>query len=318
MTKKETAVPEYDSPWKKALENYFQPFMLFFFPVIHAEIDWKKGWEFLDTELAKIVRDATQGTRHADKLVKVFLLDGKETWLLIHIEIQGYYDKTFEKRMFVYNYRIFDAFKIEVISLAVLSDDNPKYRPGQYRSGRWGCEHNFRFPVVKVLDYGQDWEKLERDPNPFAMVVMAHLKAREVKEGQERKRWKLHLFRLLFGRGYERKDILELIRFIDWLLFLPVDLEREVQREIRKIEEENQMDYVTSYERFGRQDGMILNAREMLLEAIKVRFQEIPEDIASTVNKIEVKETLKSLLGEAITCQNIDALRKVMGEAHGI
>ncbi len=69
------------------------------------------------------------------------------------------------------------------------------------------------FSVVKVLDYGKDWEKLERDQNPFAMVVMAHLKAREVKDGQERKRWKLHLVWLIYESGYEKQDILELFRF---------------------------------------------------------------------------------------------------------
>ncbi|MCP4756855.1 MAG: cytosolic protein, partial [Proteobacteria bacterium] len=213
MTENDAYVAEYDSPWKTALENYFEQFMFFFFPNIHAEIDWSKGYEFKDTELARIVRDATLGRRYADRLVKVFLLDGDEAWLLIHIEIQGYVDNTFEKRMFVYNYRISDVNDVEVVSLAVLSDDDPNYRPGRYRTGRWGCELNFSFPAVKVLDYGKDWEKLEQDQNPFAMVVMAHLKAREVKDGQERKRWKLHLVRLLYEKGYEKQDILDLLRF---------------------------------------------------------------------------------------------------------
>ncbi len=85
----ENSAPDYDSPWKEAVEVYFEAFMLFFFPDIHAEIDWSMGYEFLDKELEKIVRDAETGRRHADKLVKVFLPDGKETWLIIHIEIQG-------------------------------------------------------------------------------------------------------------------------------------------------------------------------------------------------------------------------------------
>ncbi len=33
---------DYDSPWKEALEKYFEPFMLFFFPVVHAAIDWTR------------------------------------------------------------------------------------------------------------------------------------------------------------------------------------------------------------------------------------------------------------------------------------
>jgi len=49
----------------------------------------------------------------------------------------------------------------------------------------------FFFPVVQIRDTGRDWATLEQDPNPFAMVVMAHLKAREVRDGAERKQWKL-------------------------------------------------------------------------------------------------------------------------------
>ena len=39
---------EYDSPWKEALEQYFESFMELFFPKIHSEVDWSKGYEFLD------------------------------------------------------------------------------------------------------------------------------------------------------------------------------------------------------------------------------------------------------------------------------
>jgi hypothetical protein len=35
---------ESDSPWKVALEGFFRPFLLFFFPGIHADIDWSKGY----------------------------------------------------------------------------------------------------------------------------------------------------------------------------------------------------------------------------------------------------------------------------------
>jgi hypothetical protein len=71
----------YDSPWKDVLEAYFQDFMQFFFPDIHAEIDWSRGYEFLDQELSQIVRDADLGKRLADKLVKVWKLNGEETWV---------------------------------------------------------------------------------------------------------------------------------------------------------------------------------------------------------------------------------------------
>ncbi|MFK4997608.1 hypothetical protein ACI2OX_09010 [Bacillus sp. N9] len=37
----------------------------------------------------------------ADQIVKVYLKDGKEKWLLIHIEVQGDDDPDFSKECFV-------------------------------------------------------------------------------------------------------------------------------------------------------------------------------------------------------------------------
>jgi len=44
----------YDSPWKEALTRYFEPFVAFFLPQAHGEIDWNRGYEFLDKELQQI------------------------------------------------------------------------------------------------------------------------------------------------------------------------------------------------------------------------------------------------------------------------
>lgn len=42
---------DYDSPWKDALELYFNEFIAFFFPGVDVEIDWNRPFEFLDKEL---------------------------------------------------------------------------------------------------------------------------------------------------------------------------------------------------------------------------------------------------------------------------
>jgi len=33
------ATADYDSPWKEALEEYFEAFLAFFFPLLHADVD---------------------------------------------------------------------------------------------------------------------------------------------------------------------------------------------------------------------------------------------------------------------------------------
>src|SRR5204863_8331918 len=99
-------MPDYDSPWKEMLDGYFPAFIAFFFPEAHADIDWTRGYESLDTDLQQIVRDAALGTRLADKLMKVWRRDGTEQIVLIHTEIQGTREADFAKRIYVYNYRL--------------------------------------------------------------------------------------------------------------------------------------------------------------------------------------------------------------------
>ncbi len=57
---------DYDSPWKEALDTYFEQFLAFFFPQAHTAIDWNRGYEPLDKELQHVVREAEIGRRDVD------------------------------------------------------------------------------------------------------------------------------------------------------------------------------------------------------------------------------------------------------------
>ena len=80
---------DFDSPWKEAIDAFFQPFMALFFPVVHDLIDWHRPHEFLDAELQRITGDSEIGRRYADRLVKVYSREGAEIWLLLHLEVQA-------------------------------------------------------------------------------------------------------------------------------------------------------------------------------------------------------------------------------------
>ncbi len=47
------------------LDKFFEPFVRFFFPEIHADIDWSRGYQFLDKELQQSLRDPEVGKRLA-------------------------------------------------------------------------------------------------------------------------------------------------------------------------------------------------------------------------------------------------------------
>ncbi|MBK8047028.1 MAG: hypothetical protein IPK16_07835 [Anaerolineales bacterium] len=45
---------EYDSPWKVALRNLLPQFLAYFYPAVHAAVDWRREPVFLDKELCKL------------------------------------------------------------------------------------------------------------------------------------------------------------------------------------------------------------------------------------------------------------------------
>ena len=80
------------------------------------------------------------------------------------------------------------------------------------------------------------------------------------------------------------------------------------------------MPYVTSVERIGiekglqqgLQQGSLQEAREMVLEAIAARFGVAPEEVAQAVNAIKARETLRSMLRQAINCADLEAFREAL------
>ena len=302
---------DYDSPWKEALDRYFPQALEFLFPQIHAEIDWERGWEFLDKELQQVVRDAELGRRLVDKLVKVWQQDGSETWVLIHLEIQGKVEASFAERMFVYHYRLRDRYNLPVVTLAVLADKRESWRPTGYSYSLWGCQVNLEFPMVKLLDYKSQLSELEQNPNPFSVFVITHLQAQATRQNlEDRLQWKLRLVKGLYERGYDRKDILELFRFIDWVMALPIDLENQFDNELSAFEEERQMPYVSRFER----RTTLKTRQDDIIDALEVRFGAIPEAIKNQVATLQDSDQVQALFKKAILVESIEDFQSLLNE----
>jgi Domain of unknown function (DUF4351) len=273
-----------DSPWKSILREYFREAIEFFFPAVARVIDWSRPVEFLDKEFQQITPDAEIGRRFADQLVKVHRRRGKPLILLIHLEVQAAPEKDFPERMFTYAIRIFEYFRQMPVSLALLCDGRQNWRPHQYVFRSPGSWLQFEFTAVKLLDYRVLWGQLEQSRNPFAVVVMAHLKMQETQgDWVERKAWKFTLVKRLYELGYDRADVIHLFRFIDWVMILPEALKRAFWDELKVYEEERRMPYVTSVEQIGYERGRGEGREEgqglMLLALLEEKLGPLPQSL---------------------------------------
>jgi hypothetical protein len=299
---------DFDGAWKEALDAYFQAFLAFFFPLVHTDIDWSRGWESLDAELQKLTPAAAHGRRYADKLVKVWLKDGSETWLLIHIEVQSQYEADFGRRVYVYNYRIFDNYNADVVSLVVLADDRPGWRPRGFHHGRWGSRAGIDFEPVKLLDYANRETELEASSNPFATMALAHLKAMETHgDPSARHLWKWRLLRNLHERGFAAEDVRRLFGCIDMMLELPPPLRLQFEQDLARFEEERRMPYVTSIERSGITKGLLIGIEDLL----DLRFGAAGLALLPEIRAIQDIETLTAVSKAIKKVSTPDELRAI-------
>ncbi len=299
---------KYDSPWKRAVEHYFQEFMEFYFPLAHGEIDWSKGHVFLDQELQAVVQDAELGRRFVDKLVRVNVLNGDEKWIYIHVEVQGTKQAEFAKRMFVYNYRIYDRYDRPVASLAVLADKHKRWKPTSFGFTMLGCKLSLEFPVAKLTDYEERLDELLESDNAFGWITAAHILTQKTrKQHQERYEAKLRLVRILYQRHWDKQRIIDLFYIVDWLMKLPEWLNSQVWQELETIEEKENMEYITSVERIGIAKGRVEGESRLLKRLLERRFGLLPEWVSEQLGCAK-EEDLEAWSEAVLTAPTLEAV----------
>ncbi len=283
----------FDSPWKEILESYFPQFMAFFFPEAHGQIDWSLSFEFLDGELQQISRESETGKKITDKLVKVYLRNGEEKWIVTHIEVQNQKEQDFGERVFIYFARLRDKFQREVASFAVLGDTDANWRPQSFTTETLDCYLQFSFPIAKLVDYKQRQVELEASDNPFAVVVQTHLAAQATKgkESQQRRRKKkFALMTMLYEKRYSRQEVIDLFRFIDWVLTLPAELEEAFRNDLAIYEGDKNMPYITSIERMGEARGEAKGKSELIVRQLNRRFGQVSEELLEIIGKLPIDQ----------------------------
>jgi hypothetical protein len=217
--------------------------------------------------------------------------------------------------MFVYNSRAFDRYDKDVISLAVLTDEQADWRPDHFEYGRWGGSTRLRFLPVKLLDYHGREADLERDANPFAQVVLAHLQALATRNDPAgRERYKLQLVKGLYHRGWTAEHVRQLFRLIDWIMDLPAELQRDFRERVFQWEEEQRMPYVTSIERLAKEEGRWETIQESIATSLHIRFGAPGKRLAAKVRKITDLDQLRALFQTILKAESLAEVRRKMGD----
>ena len=297
--KKITPKIKKDELWKGIIKALFEDFLHFFFPDFIDEVDFTKPIEFLDKELQELIPDSESGNRRADLLAKVFLKSGKDKWILIHSEVQGYVDIHFEERMYTYNYRSYDRFKKEIVALAILTDENPNFRPSYYERKTWNTKIRYDFQVYKLLDH--DVMEFEQSKNPFASVMQiarSFLNNKSLKTDEDLLSLKLQLFRTMYEKGHDKEIIRKIANFIKLYV--------SFKNEDYFIKFESERDKITKYQPTM---GILELIKERTLEEVKrighEEGREEGREEGLEKLKAEKKKAVKNMLSKDFSIEMI-------------
>lgn len=305
-------VHTYDTPWKLALEHYFPQFMAFYFPLTCAVIDWSRGYSFLDKELSKVVKEALIGTRHVDKLVRVFRRSGQEDWLGMHIEVQTSRNPDFARRMYQYHYKIYDRYAKPAESMALLCDDDEDWLPTRFQYQVVNCNLHFNFPISKLSAFSGREAQLAADNNPFAWLTLAWLTFRAARgDSEQQLDIKFKLIRTLFRKEWDKKQIREFLQIMDWMTALPDELSLRLDAMVETLELEQKMEYIDSITRLrmargeaaARQQGMA----GLLSKQLSRRFHHLPDWVSAKLNQASVTE-LEHWAEQVLSAPDLEAV----------
>jgi hypothetical protein len=308
--------PKYDMLWKGMVEEIMADLLVFVDPEIGKELDLERGFEYLDKELAEMYPEPEKpgNNRVVDKLVKVFLRNGSERWMLLHLEIQGKNDKDFARRMFEYFIRVFGKHGRPVAAIAVLTGRTGDKMPAAYEDRCLWMRARYEYKTLCVTDYAD--EMLKASTNPFATVILVAKEALLQFKGTDEDRdnflldQKLQIVRLLKERMvvFGEKKAAAILTFLNnYVVFKNPKTNRNFVKQTDQIlGKTNTMGIIEQLAEIKHQEGIEKGHRKGVKEGLEKAVRGLLTSSKFSPTKIA------ELLGVPVTL-----VKKVKKEMHG-
>ena len=283
---------DHDGLFKQLLSNYFLEFIDLMLPDL-ASFVAGCPFKFLDKEIYK---DVLSGSKGEADLVAEFSHEGIPS-LLVHVEIQSQRETDFSKRLFDYFCKLYARHNIPVYPVAVFAFS------GKTRQNKYFVDcadlQVVQFEYKPVNLNALDWRNYKELDSPVIAALMPKMKI----AGSEQVVVKLECLKMLSRLHLSHSEINLVGAFID--IYLPLSSQENVElshmiAEMRGIEREGVMEIITSWEKKGRQEGLLEGRQQTSVKwaciLIKQKFGQIPESVHEQLKPLTEAQLLS--LGE--------------------
>jgi hypothetical protein len=131
----------------------------------------------------EVVTDVTEGEKYRIDLLVETRLKGEDGLIVIHVESQSQYQRTFNERMFIYFGRLYEKYRRKILPIALFSYNTKEEEPDHF---------SMDFPFLQVVDFHylivqlkkENWRNYIRQDNPAAAALLCKmdiLKGRKLK-----------------------------------------------------------------------------------------------------------------------------------------
>lgn len=200
---------DYDGVWKGFIKDFWREILKEFMPDLYDKADLNHEPEFLDKELRDILAGMDPNdnipVRFVDTLMKVFLKDGHEEWVLLHIEVQGPGEENISRRMFRYYCLLFVHHDRNPAAMTILTAKRPKKEgdePGIYSAEVFGTKIEYKYNVVKAYEFND--EALKASNSLVSLFIYALKVAAKNRHSDEAKfKYMREILRLLWIKGFD-------------------------------------------------------------------------------------------------------------------
>jgi hypothetical protein len=209
-----------------AIQTSFPALLQFIIPDADKIFDLCRKPVFMNKEITAIFRDIERKgePRFVDLLAKVFLLNGSERRILIHIEEDPKDSQSVAEEMFRYWYWLLDHYNIPVTAITLFTDKRifkNRHVPLCYKREFFGALILNQYNALYIQDYNE--LKLLTMNNLFALVVLAVQKAMlggKITE-EELNEQRLVIARALIINGrYNREQIENFLTFLKQYIYI--------------------------------------------------------------------------------------------------
>ena len=131
---------DHDRWFKELISTFFEEFILAFLPDVFEHLDFQH-LSFLHQE---VYTDVLKGTKGMVDIIAETKLKGEDSLIIVHVEPQSTYDKSFHERMFFYFSRLYEKYGRPIVPIAIFSYDQPREEKEVL---------TLHFPFKKVLTF---------------------------------------------------------------------------------------------------------------------------------------------------------------------